>query len=135
MNLCYDEPMKNTKIEPGLLRVFRLFALLRISVTGISYFFINYIPAINEQIIEDELFYYNTAPFFTIITMLMLLGYLSWPWMERKLGRSYLPIAVVLSTLWIIIEQYHYVSLLSIRAFQNLGHLSPFLYILLKLLA
>ena len=87
MIMCYDLPMQKTTIEPGLLRVFRLFALLRIGATGISYFLTNTIPAINEQFHEEARSDFNVAALFTISTMLMLLGYLSWRWLEHKLGR------------------------------------------------
>ena len=135
MVLCYDERMQKNTIEPGLLRAFRLFALLRIAVAVISYFLVNTFPAINELFHEEALSDFNGTVLFTISTMLMLLGYLSWPWLECKLGRSYLPLALVLSTLWTIIEQYLYVSYLSNQAFQNVGQLIPFLYILLIIVA
>lgn len=83
--------------EPGLLAVFRVYAAawLIFSLVGVVTFGI--VPGTRLQ----RLFPY---PLLAVVESLFLLGYLSWPWLERKLGSAYLPIALIIATLGPMLE-------------------------------
>jgi signal transduction histidine kinase len=124
--------MQKSNIEQGLLRVFRFFALLRIGLAALMFFISQYIPRAQERIPESITSDIGTAAIFTLITMFLLLGYLSWPSLEYKLGRFYLPLALAFATAGIIVEQYYFAPVLS---FRSLWEPIPFLYILLIIVA
>lgn len=83
--------MKNNAIEPGLLRIFRYF-------TGIA--MIYYAALVVYTAIQtgeaDTISQIQSYVNFGI--NLILLGYLFWGWLRRKLKRYYLPIALITAT-------------------------------------
>jgi len=75
-------------IEPGLIRVFRYFT----GVAMIYYALVAGYTALQTRsgaVPQQLLLYVNFG------TNLILFGYLSWQWLERRLGRWYLPIALM----------------------------------------
>jgi len=83
--------MKGKGIEPGLLRIFRYF-------TGIA--MIYYAALVGYTAIQTG--EADTIPqiqsYVNFGINLILLGYLFWGWLERKLKRYYLPIALITAT-------------------------------------
>ncbi|NLT43847.1 MAG: sensor histidine kinase [Anaerolineae bacterium] len=78
-------------IEPGLVRVFRYFA-----VVAAVYFAANtvYTSAETGEIINLR----QARAQISMLAYLFLAAYLSWPWLERRLKRFYLPIALAIAT-------------------------------------
>jgi signal transduction histidine kinase len=90
--------MERQELEPGLLSVFRVYVVLRLvaMLTVAEAFFLRYGPWFQPiQLPYIGLFAAN---------FVFLLIYLSWPWLERRLGRIYLPIALVVAAVGPILE-------------------------------
>jgi signal transduction histidine kinase len=90
--------MERQGLEPGLLSVFRAYVLLRLvaMLAVAEYFFLRYGPWFQLiQLPYILLFLANFA---------FLLSYLSWPWLERLLGRIYLPVALAVAAVGPILE-------------------------------
>ncbi len=131
--LCYDGDMKESKLEPGLLRVFRWYVILRFVFSIIM-------PLVSDQFgtkqewvsTRQELASETDTTAFILLTaveMILLFGYLSWLWLKRNLGKLYLPIGIFLATIGLVMEQHFFSA--SVR----FGQPFPFLYILLILVA
>jgi signal transduction histidine kinase len=130
--LWYDENRMNRKIEPGLLRIFRLFAGLEVIVfiTGILTFRWLY-----GTIPDASLIYF----FINLIGGILLFGYLSWPWLMRTLKGIYLPIALgiititpILGNRWMLDIQ---IQNNSANLVVNAWQLMPMLFVPLVLIA
>ena len=79
--------MKNaTPIEPGLLKVFRLFAVLQFVLTLLIWFAIRHAHRVPPHPIGSALA--------MVAISVVLLAYLSWPRLEHWLGVVYLPLAL-----------------------------------------
>ncbi|MCP4538714.1 MAG: sensor histidine kinase [Chloroflexi bacterium] len=89
--------MKESNIERGLLPVFRLYVGLRWLILIYSVF---------EPLVEKNRIRTRSSHFFILsLTEVGLLSlYLFWPWLQRKLGRWYLPIALVTTSVMQIVE-------------------------------
>lgn len=77
---------KNTSIEPGLLSIFRLFLGIQLSLTVLNvlaHIHFNQLSGCPYCILAVA-----AAGFF------LLIGYLSWPFLQARLGRFYLPLAL-----------------------------------------
>ncbi len=86
--LCYDvKYMRGTRLEPGLLALFRAYVVVR--TMGLALVAMVTLPRVALLLDSDILI---TAAIY-LTEALLLLGYLSWPWAKRKLGRLYLPVA------------------------------------------
>jgi signal transduction histidine kinase len=91
---------RTTRIEPGLLSVFRLLTAIRLGLmilTALGSFW-------NEA---DR--HVQMRPFVALVNVLegvFLLGYLSWPRLQKWLGRAYLPLGLVLASLGPILAQH-----------------------------
>jgi signal transduction histidine kinase len=85
--------MKRT-LEPGLLQVFRLFVVVRLSLLAFT---------MCAQLIWPQQ-RTQRYPLLGIIEAAFLLGYLSWPWLRKALGEIYLPGALVVATVGPIFE-------------------------------
>jgi signal transduction histidine kinase len=122
--------VNTTQLEPGLLKIFRLYAGLRI-LTALSWLIITQVDFFQMRRFPEEL---NVGPsaFFILVAMILLLGYLSWPWLERKLGGCYLPLALVFATADLLIEDS---LLLQNTSFRGPIQPWPFLFILLIIIA
>lgn len=79
--------MKNTPLEPGLLSNFRLFLGIQLGVIALN------------VLAHIHLGQLSGCPFCIIAVaaagIFLLCGYLSWPWLATRLGRFYLPAALV----------------------------------------
>ncbi len=97
--LCYDvKYMKSTRLEPGLLALFRAYVVVR--TLGLALVAMVTLPKVTLLLDSDILI---TAAIY-LTEALFLLGYLSWPWAMRKLGRWYLPVAILVAAPAPIIE-------------------------------
>ena len=83
--LCYDGDMKESKLEPGLLRVFRWYVILRfvfsiIMPLGSDQFGTKQEWVSTRQELASET---DTTAFIllTAVEMILLFGYLSWLWL------------------------------------------------------
>lgn len=139
--LCYDLDMNNRSGETGALQVFRVYGWLHL--TPILFFPLlqvvallipaiwleNLLPPVDR--IENFLVSRDTQLplIFSVIHSLILLGYLYTPGLHRKLGRWYLPLAIIFATAALIIEQRLFFPRMAY--FQ----IHPFLNILLLLVA
>jgi len=89
--------MKSARLEPGILTIFRLFLVVQ------------FILIVVNLIVHHARGYLEGHPEYIILVMgvylLALFGYLSWPWLARKLGRYYLPIGLLLSTVFSLTAQ------------------------------
>jgi len=84
--------MARNNIEPGLLKVFRIF-------TGIAVIY--FALMVGYYVLETgELVAFSQIQIYlNLATNLVLVGYLSWPWLRRKLKKLYLPLALIVATL------------------------------------
>ncbi|MEA3440751.1 MAG: sensor histidine kinase [Chloroflexota bacterium] len=116
--------MSETRLEPGLIRVFRWFAWLRLLSLAM-------IPLIGlrASFRQDFVFDITIPIIITVLNILMLLVFLYAPGLERKLGRYYFPVAIFIASAAILLEQY----LLLNHSTYWLQY--PFLFVLLILVA
>jgi signal transduction histidine kinase len=84
-------------LEPGLLSVFRFFTWLHLAIAVAGFLAGLAWP---QHVPIDYSDYLNLA------TLVLLLGYLSWPELERRLGRAYFPLALIFATLLPLITRY-----------------------------
>ena len=56
--------------------------------------------------VPDGFLRFMGNPYITLIASAVLLGYLSWPWLQVKLGRLYLPLALGIATLAPMLASY-----------------------------
>lgn len=86
--------MKSTGIEPGLLKIFRWYVAIRLSVAVLMLWSVNSEPdPTNPRFPQAGVFFFG---------LLMVL--LVWPAAQRRLGRWFLPLALTLATLGPIAE-------------------------------
>lgn len=93
--LCYHGCMKERNIEPGLLQVFRIFVLIRLLIIFISLRVQTLIQVRGGRLYLGYL----------LIETTLLLIYLIWPWLQKFLGKGYLPLALIYATAAPIFEQ------------------------------
>jgi len=91
-----DTAMKRDILEPGVLAIFRLFTALWLAQTVLVAGRRLVRPGLPTE--TDPLLYVAN-----IANTVLLLGYLLWPGLQRRLGRAYLPLALVLATIGPII--------------------------------
>jgi signal transduction histidine kinase len=109
--------MNGSSVEPGLLRVFRWYAGIRFAIyllAGLRFL----LGPFESQRIEFD-------PFAGV-----LLAYLSIPWLQRRMGRAYLPVGITVAALALILERVLTPSF-GIWFWQP----DPFFYVLLILVA
>jgi signal transduction histidine kinase len=78
-------------IEPGLLRVFRYF-------TGVAVVYFAILLAYSGIQLVPGALTYQIQAYLNLATYLALFGYLSWPWIRKKLKKWFLPIALAGAT-------------------------------------
>jgi lysylphosphatidylglycerol synthetase-like protein (DUF2156 family) len=124
MKYAIMNSMSETRLEPGLIRVFRWFAWLRLLSLAM-------IPLIGlrASFRQDFIFDITIPVIITVLNILMLLVFLYAPGLERKLGRYYFPVAIFIASAAILLEQY----LLLNHSTYWLQY--PFLFVLLILVA
>lgn len=111
--------MEKSRIEPGLLQVFRWYAILRIVLLGTASLRQVFEPSGRNRLDLEVSFYPNLS--IVLLGMILLLGYLSWPWLQRKLGHAYLPIGIIIAMTGPIFEQEAFSPI------SNIWQPSPFL--------
>jgi signal transduction histidine kinase len=118
--------MKSAVIEPGLLRVFRWYAGIRFALYSLAGLRFLLLPNTAQR------FEFDPLPFlgFTLLGMAVLMVYLSLPVLQRRMGRAYLPVGIILAALSLILEQLLTPSF-GIWFWQP----DPFFYVLLILVA
>ncbi|MBN2547642.1 MAG: sensor histidine kinase [Anaerolineales bacterium] len=116
--------MQKSLAEPGLLQAFRFYGWLRffLLVIILSASLV-YLPLEARATIS----YPSIA--WSLVFCLLLLGMLYWRWLESKLRKWYIPLAVTVSTAGLLLEQ-HFIMRQGIN-WQNL----PFMVILVILVA
>jgi signal transduction histidine kinase len=121
--------MKRRLLEPGLLHIFRLYIALRLGVLMSS--------AIVYLIWYRFLFHIDIVPYVILflVDLAFLLIFLGWPWLQRKLGRIHLPIALVIATAIPIIEAPYLSRLYGAESLPEFWLVFPFLLIPLILTA
>jgi hypothetical protein len=93
--------MNRVAVEPGLLRVFRWYAGLRLVLyllAGLRYL-LN--PNFPQRIEFDPLPYL----WLSLLGIGLLVAYLSLPWLQSKMGRAYLPVGIILAATSLILER------------------------------
>jgi signal transduction histidine kinase len=86
-----------TMIEPGLIRVFKIFTLMQIglfvALVGLDVIWFNFFsPVIQARNVVS------------LVVWTLLFGYLSWPQLHKLLKRYYLPLALVVSSVFPMIS-------------------------------
>ena len=95
---CYNAPVtKPHPLEPGLLRVFRLFAVLQAVLTGAEAARLAHIA------IAHGMPPVAVAPAYAFALCgfggtLLLVVYLGWPWVQHVMGARFMPLGVALAT-------------------------------------
>ena len=118
--------MESAKIEPGLLRVFRWYAMLRLVILFFTVLFI--LRFARRSGLEDM--HEITIPAALVIgEVVLLITYLYWGGLEKRLGDMYLPIGIAIASIGLVLQA-HIVSPTRIY-WQPL----PFLYILVIFVA
>jgi signal transduction histidine kinase len=89
--------MDDTRLEPGLLKLFRIFLVLQLILIYINVF------------AHSARGYLQGCPWCAVAfgtgSIILLLIYLSIPWLQNKLRRYYLPIALVLAAIISLVAQ------------------------------
>ena len=121
--------MKDRAVEPGILRTFRLYIAMRLGVIVSSA--VVYLLWYNT---DPEL---NITPYVTlfIADLVFLFVFLGWPWLQRKLGRVHLPIALVTATVIPIVEAPYLSQLYGAESLPEFWLVFPFLIVPLILTA
>ena len=94
--MCYRRGMSAARgrIEPGLLPLFRLFIALRLAFFGLSQCL--WLVAPEERI--------QRFPILGLIETSVLLVYLTWGRLQERMGKAYLPVALLVASVGPIIE-------------------------------
>ncbi len=91
--------MKQAAYDPGLLDVFRLFVGVRFLFSTLPLLIQRYFGNFRLSRLEAD-------PIWGLVEAAFLLMYLSWPWLQRKLGKFYMPLALAVATLAPLLENY-----------------------------
>jgi signal transduction histidine kinase len=89
--------MRSTRLEPGILTIFRLFLIAQFILVMVS-LMVHHARGYMEEDPVSEIAIAGAS-------LLSLFGYLSWPWLQKKLGRFYLPIALFFSVVFSLVAQ------------------------------
>ncbi|MBN1264448.1 MAG: sensor histidine kinase [Anaerolineales bacterium] len=120
------------KIEPGLLKIFRFIEILEAVVLLMLVILLELLNT-ESQIRPTSHYYLN------LIGCLLLIGYLSWPWLMRSLKQFYLPIALTIATITPILSNRLYLQIQLEQApnllITNAWELIPLLFIPLVIMA
>lgn len=119
----------NTNLEPGILPIFRLFAIVRI-VTFVLTYGIQMVMNINPQGLDFKV--YITVG---LIEMFVLVIFLYVPWLQRRLNEYYFPVAIVIAFMGTVIERYYGMWLLGITDINTHWHPLTFIFVPLVLIA
>lgn len=105
-NSCYDFLVKSSRLEPGLLTIFRLFLIAQFVLM-----FTN-LHVHSDRGFADGSHLQSVwlGYIFIVSGTLGLLVYVSMPWLERQVDRFYLPIALIYSTVFSLLAQYLFLT-------------------------
>jgi len=123
--------MVRRRIEPGLLRIFRMFSGLE----AIAFFIL---VGLIETLSGDLNTRPNSHYVINMIVALVLFFYLSIPWLQYKLRQFYLPLALLAATVTPILSNRLYLQLALEQApiaLSNAWELIPLLFVPLVLIA
>ena len=101
--LCYYRDVRNRRIEPGLINIFRFYNF--IAVGYFALIGIYFALETGETRTPTQIY-----SFFNAATNLLLIGYLSLPWLNRKFKDWYLPVALVFATTMPVISNVLYLA-------------------------
>lgn len=121
--------MNEHKLEPGLLSVFGLYIVVRLGVilSSGAFYFVWYGFSFDPKVMPYVVLFIGD-----IVFLIMFLG---WPWLQRKLGRSYLPLALIVASLIPIVEARSLYTLYGDNNAARLWLVFPFLSVPLILTA
>jgi signal transduction histidine kinase len=119
--------MERSRIEPGVLQVFRWFAVLRIVLLGAA-LGITYLIPFERRGPPVDLPSLSVIPW-ALLENALLFAYLSWRRLHGTLGRWYLPLGITLAALGLQLEQFW------ISPFTRIWQPEALLFILLILVA
>ncbi len=91
--------MKRDTVENSLYSVFRLFVVFHLAFFLLSWLAQRFTPFPRLQQVP-------VFPFFGITETVLLLVYLSLPWLRKEMGKFYLPIALAITTAALFIENF-----------------------------
>ena len=91
---------RKTRIEPGLLPVFRLLTAIRLALTALAS-----LEGFGGGPFADRQ-YGRSVAVLNLIDVTVLLIYLSWPRLQKWLGRAYLPVGIFLASAGPILIQH-----------------------------
>lgn len=121
--------MEERPLEPGLLPIFKLYIAMRLGVilsSGIVYL-VWYKSYLRIDIIPYAILF--------IVDIIFLFVFLGWPWLQRKLGRIHLPIALTFATAIPIVEAQSLSDLYGAESLPEFWLVFPFLLVPLILTA
>jgi len=121
--VCYDESMKEYPLEPGLLPIFRLYIILRLGVIMLvgGIYFTWYQFSFEPELIPYVILF--------LVDIIFLLVFLSWPWLKRRLGKIYLPIALFIASTGPIVEARYLFNVYEAGHMARLWMVFPFLLV------
>jgi hypothetical protein len=99
--------MKKNLFDTSLLSMFRLFIFARLVYSVFTFIVPRLVFSSRSPRLQTDV----PSSLMGIGESLILLGYLSWPWLKNKLGNWYLPVALGIATIGPIIENYLAVDL------------------------
>ncbi|MEW6402418.1 MAG: sensor histidine kinase [Chloroflexota bacterium] len=94
--------MSSSRLEPGLLTIFRMFL--------VAQFFLMFVNLHVHAVYGFPEWKVRLGYLFVIGGTLGLLIYITTPWFEKQLGRLYLPIALVCSTVFSLVAHYSFLT-------------------------
>ncbi len=99
--MCYDGNMdQETYIEPGLLPVFRLLTAIRLGLIGLTT--LEFVTDNAFNVVAERPWLVGSS----FLDGVVLLVYLSWPGLQKRLKRFYLPVAIVIAAAGPVLVQY-----------------------------
>ena len=122
------DPMDEQRLEPGLLRIFRLYIISRMGVIVLG-------AAILLQLVGRDIPGLLSLGASFVADVVFLVVFLCWPWLRRRLGQAHLPVALILVTFVQIIEIRHFANAYGLERPWSFWLIFPFLTVPLILTA
>ncbi|MDD5370019.1 MAG: sensor histidine kinase [Anaerolineaceae bacterium] len=95
--------MQKNQLDASLLSVFRLFVGIRLAFTALT--------LLASSWFGPRFTRFEAVPVLSVLDAAFLLAYLSWPWLRRKFGPAYLPVALLIATVGPILENFYILDL------------------------
>jgi len=90
---------RNNSLDTGFLSLFRLFIGIRLIAAFLG------LLALYERT-EPQPRHGSNFLWLEIAELAFLMGYLSWPWLQRRLGKVYLPVALGIAVIGPVVENF-----------------------------